>query len=224
MKTKMISFFLKLIFYQAPKIVFSNQEIKEYNKIFEEAMNGNEVIRYTSSYPKYRFIVYISISKNVLIHGSNNKFIHEFESRRQTLNNGEHVEGVFATKDGIWPVFYAVFDKSKLQGNIRNACLKLRKGSKFHYYSITQESNKKWPWINGMIYFLPMNTFNKVSDGIVYSDEWISKESVVPIARIEVSPGDFYFLSKVAVHKSNEPLIKTCLMYKLRLIFRNDRT
>jgi hypothetical protein len=99
----------------------------------------------------------------------------------------------------------------------RNGCLELKNGSKFQFYSITKESNMKWPWMNGMIYFLPMDTFNKVSDGIVSFDEWISREPVLPKARIEVSIDDFYYHDKVSLHNSDEPLIKTWLLYKLRL-------
>ncbi|MGM0884911.1 MAG: hypothetical protein ACQEXQ_28200 [Bacillota bacterium] len=216
MKTTIISIILKLLFYRSPRITFSNIEINEYNKLFDEAINKDGLVRYTSSFPKQRFIQYIARNKNVLLHGSNNRFIQKFETRRQTLYNGEYVNAVFATKDGIWPVFYAVLDKSKLHGNIRNACLEIRKGEKFHFFSISQESKFNNPWTNGMIYFLPINTFHKASNEIVSFDEWVSKVSVIPLARIEVEVKDFYFHTKVSVHKSNEPLYKTWIMHKIR--------
>lgn len=216
MKTTIITLILKVLFYQSPKITFSDEEINEYNKLFDEAINKDGLVRYTSSFPKQRFIQYIARNRNVLLHGSNNKFIQEFETKRQTLYNGEYANAVFATKDGIWPVFYATLDKSKLHGNIRNACLVTRKGKKFHYFSISQESSLSNPWMNGMIYFLPTNTFHKASNELVSFDEWISKVSVIPLARMEVEVNDFYFHSKVSVHKSKEPLYKTWIMLKIR--------
>lgn len=216
MKTIIILIILKLLCYQSPKINFSDEEVLEYNKLFDRAINGNGLIRYASSFPKQRFIQYISRSRNVLLHGSNDRLINKFEPRRQTSYNGEYVEAVFATKDGIWPMFYAILNKSKLQGNIRNACLETRNGDKFYYFSINRESNINDPWADGMIYFLPSDTFYKASSGIVAFDEWVSKTPVIPLARIEVEVKDFYFHGKVSVHRSNEPLYKTWIMYKMR--------
>jgi hypothetical protein len=48
------------------------------------------------------------------MHGSNNRHIVQFEPRKQTLFNGQYVEAVFATQDGIWAVFYAVFNRINL--------------------------------------------------------------------------------------------------------------
>jgi hypothetical protein len=222
MKTTIISIILKLLFYRSPRVTFSDEEINKYNELFDEAINGDRLIEYSSSFPKQRFIQYIARNKNVLLHGSNNGLIQKFETRRQTLYNGDYVDAVFATKDGIWPVFYATLDKSKLHGNIRNACLDTRKGEKFHYFSISQESSLNNPWTNGMIYFLPIDTFQKASNEIVSFDEWVSKVSVIPLARMEVEVKDFYFHTKVSVHKSNEPLYKTWIMHKIRNNFASN--
>lgn len=210
---------MNLLFYRSPKVFFSDLEIGEYNSIFNDAINRDGLIDYTSRFPKQRFIQYISSNMNVLLHGSNNKTISEFEPRRQTLYNGKYVDAVFATKDGLWPVFYAVLDKDKLKGNFRNGCLETMNGNKFYFFSITQETYLNNPWTNGMIYFLPRESFSKASSEIVSFDEWISKEPVRPIARLEVDLIDFYFMDRITIHKFNEPLMKTWLLYKLRNTF-----
>ncbi len=216
MKNFLVSIILRLLFKSQPTITFSEQELNTYNQLYDEAINSDGVIRYAISYPKQRFIQYIAQSKNVVLHGSNNPSIDQFEPRRQTLYNGKYVEAVFATKDGIWPLFYAVFDKSKLLGNIRNACLVLNGTKKYYYFSITRESSQINPWTNGMIYFLPMDSFSKTSNEFVSFDEWISKVPVKPAARLEVDNVDFYFHSNVSTHKRNESIYKTWLLYKLR--------
>ncbi|TCZ79266.1 hypothetical protein E0485_05195 [Paenibacillus albiflavus] len=216
----MISLILKLFFYQSPILTYSSDEIAVYDKIFDDAIRSGGVIHYTSTYPKHRFIAYIAAHKGVLLHGSNDQFIEKFETRRQTLFNGEYVEAVFATKDGIWPLFYAVFDKKKLIGNIRNGCLETRSGARFHFYSFSQESGNNTPWTRGMIYFLPMDSFKRAHKGLVSFDEWTSQVPVKPIAKINVEVEDFYYHDKVSVHKSTESVLITWLKYKLRILFR----
>lgn len=210
---------MTVLFYSSPKIVFSDREIDEFDRIFNAAKNGDGLIEYTSQFPKQRFILYIAIHKNVLLHGSNHNGITEFEPRRQTLYNGKYIDAVFATGDGIWPVFYAVLDKAKLIGNIRNGCLETRSGRKFYFFSITKETYRSNPWTKGMIYFLPRESFEKASKEVISFDEWISEVPVKPVARIEVDCTDFYFRERVAVHKAKEPLLKTWLLYKWRNLF-----
>lgn len=135
------------------------------------------------------------------------------------MYNGKYVEAVFATKDGIWPVFYSILDKDKLVGNIRNGCLETRSGKKCYFFSITKETYLNNPWTQGMIYFLPRESFDKASKEIISFDEWISEKLVKPLVRIEVDLIDFYFKDRVAVHKAKEPLLKTWLLYKMRNIF-----
>lgn len=212
----MVSVLLRLFFYRAPQPQLSDMELQEYEKLLQAAIAGDGLVRYDGSYSKQRFLYYIASRKNVLLHGSNNMRIQEFEPRPQTLYNGKMVQAVFATKDAIWPVFYAVFDKSKLQGNIRNGCLVTRKGQRFHFYSISRDSARSEPWTCGMIYMLPESTFQKSSEEKVSFDEWVSNVPVKPIARLEVSPDDFYFLNKVSAHDSKESVLKTWLLLKAR--------
>ncbi|WP_223066723.1 hypothetical protein [Paenibacillus caui] len=217
----LISFLLSLLFYRDPAVPFSKEEEAAYRKIWEEAVsrNGGQIL-YESPFPKHRFLQYLSHSKPVLFHGSNYKEIAQFEPRRQTLYNGEYVDAVFSTSDGIWPIFYAVFDRHKLVGNFRNGCLEAgRTNHRFYFFSLSDESIHQEPWTEGMVYILPREPFDKAGRGLVFFDEWISKEPVRPLFRLKVSPDDFIFRDKVSSHESREPLIKTMILYKLRTIW-----
>lgn len=220
MRTKIVTFVLHLLFYKSPKISFTKEEINDFNKIFDEAIHRDGLIEYTNKFPKQRFIQYISNNKNVLLHGSNNMSISAFEPRRQTLYNGKYIDAVFASKDGIWPLFYAVLDKQRLKGSIRNGCLRTSTGNKFYFFSVSKETYMNDPWTTGMIYFLPIESFEKASNGILCFDEWISKHTVKPIARLEVDLNDFYFKDKVTIHKPRESIMVTWLLYKLRNFIR----
>ncbi|MBK1813281.1 hypothetical protein JHL18_21905 [Clostridium sp. YIM B02505] len=206
--------FLQLVFYSKPNIEFSEEEIQEYESIISEP--NSFLIRYNSRFPKYRFIQYLSLKENFILHGTNNKNIEEFEPRIQTLFNGKITEAVFASKDGIWPVFYAVLDRTKLEHSIRNGCVQIKTGPKFYFFSLSNDDLRKKPWTSGMIYLLPSDCFNKVSNGSIHFDEWICEKPVKPIAKLEVSPRDFYFWTKTTSHKENENIPTTIIKYKLR--------
>lgn len=224
------SLLLRLLFYKAPEFRFSEEEKQEYESMYKEAIACGGTIQYKSKFPKHRFIQYIIDYKNLLVHGSNTHTIEQFTPKQQTLYNGKLVEAVFASDDGIWSVFYAVFDRSKLVNNFRNGSISAGASkSRYHYYSFDQLTSKKSPWINGTLYFLPGESFisaakiiNPESKGIIFH-EWISDAPVQPIAKLEVKPEDFYFLDKVASHKDRESVLRTWLFYKWRRKIKHVR-
>lgn len=148
---KISTMILGLLFYKVPKFEYTVDEIREYDRILNNVNSGESIIDYDSNiFPKYKFIQYISETRNVLLHGSNNKSIQRFEPRKQTLFNGNSAEAVFASNDGIWPVFYAVLDKKQVVYNIRNGSLSIKtKIRKFHFYSLDRLTTIKNPWTSG---------------------------------------------------------------------------
>ncbi|WP_409274599.1 hypothetical protein V1499_06005 [Neobacillus sp. SCS-31] len=223
MVNKFVSGLMGLLFYRGSVLDFSEEERRDYEKMYEEAAAGNLEINYSSRFEKHRFIQYIAATKNVILHGSNNGEIGEFEARRQTLYNGQFVNAVFGTKDGIWPLFYAVLDKNRVKGGIRNACLKVEGGRPHYFFSLNKETHDASPWTSGTIYFLPGETFERAGNELVSFDEWVSKTPVKPIAKISVEPSDFYFLDKVSCHKDTESIVKSWLLYKLRTKRQNGQ-
>lgn len=217
-----MAFIMGCFFYRRDIPEFTKDEAQAFEAAYAEALNRGSAIHYAGPYSKHRLIQYIAQRHAVLLHGSNRMDIQRFEPRRQTLYNGEYVEAVFATKDGIWPVFYAVFDRSKLKGNFRNACF-IGKGSKrYYYFSLTRDTWAGNPWTAGTVYFLPDQTFRKSGEGYIDFAEWVSPTSVQPLTQIQVEPSDFLYRNQVACHKSKESIITSWLFYKLR-VWRNKR-
>jgi hypothetical protein len=212
---------LRILFYPSPTLTLTHEEKQLCENLFNEVCNGsNKYIEYNLPIPKYKFLQYLAENKSIVFHGSNNKFINEFEPREQTLYNGTMTKAVFASKDPIWSMFYAVFRKESLVSNIRNGSLVSNRNNKYHFYSLTSKTLTNNPWTNGTVYIIQEKTFENSSKGIIQFDEWTSKQSVIPIARIDVAPTDFYFLNKVACHKADESIIKTWLFYKMRTFFK----
>ncbi|GAA0349598.1 hypothetical protein [Bacillus horti] len=212
----MISVLLTLLLKRSSSIKFTEEEIVAYDKLLT-AIGEGKLITYDLNYPKYRFLQYATSKKEYVLHGSNNPDIHEFEPRRQTLYNNEWTKAVFATTDSNWAIFYAVFNRSQLIGNFRNGCI-IRGKSKFHYFSLNESTMKRDPWTDGVVYLLPKDTFTHSGQGKIQFDEWISEEPVKPVGRLAIDLNDFTYKNKVAVHKDNESMVKTWLLYKARIL------
>jgi|SRR5699024_7294058 len=212
----MISFAMKTLLYSSPKMDFSTNEIAEYNKLISKVYEG-QLFPKDLSFPKYRFLQYISLHGDFIFHGSNNLDIDIFKPQEQTLFNGKKTKAVFASSEPIWSMFYAVLDRSKLVGSIRNGCL-VYKNKKYHYYSLNKSTMEKDPWTSGKLYILPKNVFKLADNNNIHFDEWISHDFVKPINHLEIHPDDFYFKNRVSTHKKHESNVKTWLLYKYRTL------
>jgi hypothetical protein len=139
----------------------------------------------------------------VLLHGTSDRAIEVFRPRRQTDFDGRPVEAVFATSDGIWPLFFAVTDRRGIR-TTRNLCLH-RDGAAYYYFSI--DADPAHVWRTGTLYVLPRAPFRPHADGT----EWTSPEPVRPLARLEIEPDDFPFRDRVFQFEPGEPLVRTLL-------------
>ena len=178
-------------------------------------MDENRIVANDSPYPKHRFLHCLSLRKQYVFHGSNNRHIDRLEPRKQTLYNNQWTNAVFATTDPNWAIFFAVFDRNGLVGSFRNGCI-VSRNKTYHFYSLNESTMKNNPWTEGVVYILPQNAFKKSGKGTVHFDEWISHESVQPVGKVVVTINDFYFKNKVATHRDEESLFKTWLCYKAR--------
>ncbi|REK77024.1 hypothetical protein [Paenibacillus paeoniae] len=205
----------RMLFFQGKKPKFSEAEIKRYDQIYEKALL-HQTCELDGQIHVDHFLHYLSMRYQVLFHGSNARDIQEFTPRPQTIYTGQLTEAVFATSDGIWPIFYAVFNRMKLQGNFRNGCIVCR-GQRYYFFSLSEETYHNDPWCEGVVYVLPRNSFKKQGKGLLVFDEWTSIEPVKPLFHIRVKPLDFVYLHEVSKHRSAESILKTWFMYKYRI-------
>jgi hypothetical protein len=160
---------------------------------------------YQAPYPKYEFFCYLVQYQQALLHGSNNPNIAIFEPRPQTDYMGRPVTAVFASPDGIWPIYFAIIDRANYRGSLRNACLWKTNAAgqrqKVYFFSINEKMLANNPWIEGTIYILPCTTFTQVLDNEGQPlEEWASAAPVQPLGKLRVSPAEFPFLDKVEGH------------------------
>jgi hypothetical protein len=158
---------------------------------------GDE-IHYEEQAPKHAFLRELLDRRAVLLHGTGDGTVTEFRPRRQTDFDGNWTTSVFASDDPIWPIFFAVVNRESVRSLV-NACLRFR-GESYYYFSVSADPRASSTWQPGWIYVLPRATFTPHPSG----PEWMSPETVRPLARMRVLPSDFPFLGDVVCHRRGE--------------------
>jgi hypothetical protein len=156
------------------------------------------------AYPKHEYLRWLVATADppVLLHGSATD-IEVFEPREQTDWDGRLTRAIFATSDGIWPIFFAIADRRAVR-SLRNGCLSTRNGSRY-WFSVEPRPGAANVWRDGYVYVLPRAPFRPHSLGT----EWTAPVAVRPIRRVAVSPHDFPFLDRVGRHDHTEPVART---------------
>jgi hypothetical protein len=167
--------------------------------------------------------VYLVQNYDVLLHGSSESGIETLEPRKQAVwNDEDEIFAVFATADGIWPMFFALIDWAKFyRGSIRNGCFVAdvapAQSERFYFFSVTVQSLARQPWTQGTIYVLPRQGFEPTHRGPVRFDEWACKQTVPVMARLTITVEDFPFFNSITGHPEEESIIETWLHFKERL-------
>lgn len=168
-------------------------------------------------YPKHEFIQYVMAQDVVLFHSSNRDDIDIFEPVRKSVELRDETgrgnqQGIYATHDGLWSMFFGVVNRAQLQGSIRNGVSHFhnRAGDELAVYtfSINQHQLADRPYCDGAIYFFPRDRFTRLMMfGDIASNEWVCREQLRPLARLRLSPDDFPFLEQIAGHDDG-PLLR----------------
>lgn len=222
LKTRAASAVFGCMFLSLPDLEYDEERAQAFEQLFQSACQAGagNVVDYDCAYPKADFLRYLVSYRNVLLHGSNRADISTLHPRRQSDFAGKPVTAVFASGDGVWPIFFATLDHELYRGSLRNGCFVIADGMglerRFYFFSINQEMLPCNPWIDGMVYILPREPFGQTSRGAVRFDEWASEEPVEPLAKLPVSPADFPFLLNVAGHDERESIYVSWLRFKRR--------
>ena len=160
--------------------------------------------------PAWQFLCWLTDCKNHLLHGTGDPSITLFEPRQSNdVNEFGNRKAVYAASDGIWPMFFAVIDRTKYHMGIINAAIELELpgGSRTppYYFSMTDYVLVQEPWREGAIYVLPRDPFEEeapreLDGGRVHGNHWASLSPVKPLAKIRIQPQDFPFLWQIRPH------------------------
>lgn len=182
-----------------------------FDALFADALAAGPGARidYTLPVPKWKFLCYLTDTRDVLLHGSGSPDIVEFEPRQSSdIAEFGNQRAIYAAADGIWPLFFALANREECVRSLLNACVRVRgadgrPGTPHYFFSINATCDR--PWRPGTIYILPRDTFVpqpplQRRGATIDVAQWASREAVRPLASVAVEPADFPFLEHVRSH------------------------
>ena len=200
-----------------PELVLDGEKEAAFNALLDEMLTTRDgrLVAYDLPYPKHEYLQYVALQNKVIFHGSSNHEIEEFSIKRTSMEMQDksgrgNVIGIYGTHDGLWPMFFAVTNRQKITGSIRNGFSTFRKEDgeeiRVYQFSINKDWLDKEPFHTGMIYFLPRETFKRMPVSVEggESNEWVSEVPLKPLAKMIIEPADFPFLDEVGGHDDSE--------------------
>jgi hypothetical protein len=193
-----------------PAMELDSQAFSDFEQLFAEVKQDgvNNPIDYHLDVPKWQFLCYLADQQGVVLHGTGDPGIQVFEPRQSIdLSEFGAQTAVYAAGDGLWAMFFAILDRDHYPMATSNACIRLvdeagQSSEPMYVFSISQHALRQHPWRKGMVYLLPGESFvNQPSIRFgPYEVRIPQLASLVPvksIARIEVLPQDFPFLTDI---------------------------
>jgi hypothetical protein len=167
---------------------------------------------YSLDVPKWQFLCHVAERHPIVLHGSNQPDIARFEPRQpMDVNTFGAQRAVYAASDGIWPMYFAIVDRSRVS-TLVNACARLSLPGNtqavlgpFYLFSISQAVLPQRPYVSGTVYLLPSQTFQAeppfpFGPMQVHTAQLASPEAVAPLAKLTVASEDFPFLTRMRGH------------------------
>jgi len=178
-----------------------------FDALLDETLEGGTA-DFTVDAPRWWFLHHL-VRRGFVLHGSNNTAIDEFEPRGNfDAHNVRHVDGVFASDDAIWPIYFATADRTGGRRGLINWCEHTDAGARYLFALEGKPS-----WVDGMVYALPGDTF----DATPGSRELVSLVAVRPRLRVPVAPGDFPLRDKTIGFRRGESVRRVAIRHALRL-------
>ena len=202
---------------RSPELVLDDKKEAAFAALVAqiETQADGAVLTYDLPYPKYEFLMYAAQQDKFIFHGSGKGDIDRFVTQRTSMELNDrsgrgNVQGIYGTHDGLWPLFFAVVDRSKIQGTIRNGVNYFQNDAgdevAIYNFSINKDHLAERPYRAGTLYILPRDTFQRMpatGEGGL-SNEWVSQVPVRPLARLTIQPEEFPFLAQIGGHDDSE--------------------
>lgn len=165
------------------------------------AAGPDRPLDYRLDAPKWQFLCHVAERADYVFHGSGNPGITEFEPRQpRDFTEFGGRRAVFASTDGVWPMFYAILDRERVPMSLCNGCVRFGEEPRY-YFSISAPALERQPWRTGMVYLLPSATFElEPPTGRMRPAQAASAAPVRPVAKLAVGPEDFPFLHLIRGH------------------------
>jgi hypothetical protein len=182
-----------------------------FDELVASARAGDGTIDVGSCpYPLHELLTYLVSEREYLLHGSNDPGIRVLEPR-PARDLGTELQAVVACDDGIWPLFYAVVSRERIEAMFTN-CMHVGHPPgvrRLYMFAIVADPEADETWTPGVVYALPRDGFRRE-----WGNEWVSEHRVQPLLRVPVTPEDFPL---------RESVVRLSDMRELRRVFRHLR-
>jgi hypothetical protein len=178
--------------------------------LLERTPPGAE-IAYDLPDPKWHFLHW-AIGHGLLLHGTNALGLDRLGTRATGDAFGAPTEGLFASDDAIWPLYFATVRRDALRYGYINWAVHVRGASRY-VFSIGADPRDAGSWTTGAIYLFPADTFARTGA----TRELISRDPPAPRAWLRVDPDDFPFRAQTIEHGAGATPARVVLRHALRL-------
>lgn len=178
---------------EGPPLTLGAQPAAAFDELLEDGRRGD--IDYRMDRPKHEFLSYLVHARGYLLHGTGSPQLEQLRPTRATDHDARSLDAVFATSDGIWPLFFATLDRERA-GSLWNGCFHVRRGGvlrRYYFFFTEADPRDERIWRNGAIYVVPREPFVRTW----IPNEWACPQPVLALAKLAVSPADFPFRSRV---------------------------
>jgi hypothetical protein len=200
-------------FLPRPPLDLTSTKRAAFARLYAETVRSGHgwAVNYDLDAPKWQFLSWLCDTQDILLHGSGNPSIEEFEPRKSDdLHEFGNRQAVYAASDGIWPIYFAIVDRDRVVRSLVNACSRVlgpdgTRSDPYYYFSIDEDALPHQPWRVGTIHLLPRAGFTQQLSASyrgmeVEIAQWASPTPARPLARMSVGPADFPFLNQIRGH------------------------
>jgi len=97
-----------------PDLTVTPEAARAFDRLYDAACAQGPAaqIAYDLPYPKYLFLEYLSVTRGLLFHGSNNRAIDVLRPIRFSTDSSEFgsQDAVYASQDPLWAMYFALLD------------------------------------------------------------------------------------------------------------------
>jgi hypothetical protein len=163
--------------------------------------------------PRLDFLRWLAESGPVVFHGSPRADLRELSTERQSRDTTAwgNQQAVYASSDPVWAIYFACLRRDGGFTGTRNGSLGRAGGPLYprrYFFAHNRGSASPDRLGPGSLYLLSPRTF--VADeplaGVIDTAHLVSREPVTPLARIDVTPGDFPFRDRIRYYRDREPV------------------
>jgi hypothetical protein len=154
--------------------------------------------------PRLEFLRWLGATHDVVFHGSQRNDLAELSTERRSTDTTAwgNQAAVYASNDPVWALYFAVLRRDNGWTGTRNGSLGF--GGRRRYFFVHNRGSKSPERFGpGSLYVLPSGTFEPEPPlaGVIDTAHLVSRVSVKPLARIDVTPADFPFRSRIGYYR-----------------------